>query len=251
MNDKVALITGARAGLGAAVAVALARDGAKVCVGVRKKGDGEKTVAAVSECGGQAREIALDVSDFAAAGRAVAECESAFGQLDILVNNAAVIHPIGAIPETAPEEFAKCLQVNVTAPFALIRAAWPALKKSRGRIVNILSGASRKALFGWPAYCASKAALLMLTQSVDLEGKPEGVRCFGFAPGLVDTDMQQVIRDSGVNEVSQLPRSALAPPEVPARAAAWLASGEADDLAGQYSDVRDPDLRRRAGLEAQ
>ena len=250
LAKKSALVTGARAGLGAAVVRDLAARGAAVGVGVRKKGDGEKTVAAVLESGGTAREIVLDVAENDAAMRAVSECESAFGRLDILVNNAGVIQPIGAIPEVPPEAFARCLQVNLVGAYALTRAAWPALKKSGGRIVNVLSGASRTALIGWPAYCASKAGLLMLTRSTDLEGKPQGIRCFGFAPGLVDSDMQQVIRESGVNEVSQLPRSALAPPEIAARAVAWLAAGDADDLAGQYSDVRDPDLRRRAGLEA-
>ena len=249
--EKIALVTGARAGLGAAVCRALAKDGATVAAGVRKKGDAEKVVADIAAAGGRAREVVLNVADFDECGRAVAECESVFGRLDILVNNAATIHPIGAIAETSPEDFAACLRVNVAGAFALTRAAWPPLAKARGRIVNILSGASRTALLGWPAYCASKAAALMLTQSADLEGKPAGIRCFGFAPGLVDTDMQQVIRDSGVNEISKLPRSALAHPDIPAKAIAWLVSGEADDLAGQYSDVRDPELRRRAGLEDQ
>ena len=251
LANKSALVTGARAGLGAAIVRALAEGGASVGVGVRKKGDGEETAAAALEAGGQAREIVLDVADNDAAARAVAECAAAFGGLDILVNNAGVIQPIGAIAEVPPEEFARNLQVNVVGAYALTRAAWPHLKKSGGRIVNVLSGASRLALIGWPAYCASKAALLMLTQSTDLEGRPGGIRCFGFAPGVVDTDMQQVIRESGVNEVSKIPRSALAPPEIPARAIAWMAAGEADDLAGQYSDVRDPDLRRRAGLGAE
>lgn len=254
-TEKAALVTGARAGLGGAIARALAMDGTGagvgVGVGVRRKGDGESTVAAIAAAGGTAREILWDAADNAAAARAAAECEAAFGRLDVLVNNAGAIEPIGALAEIAPEEFARNLQVNVVGAFALTRAAWPLLEKSGGRVVNILSGAARTALFGWPAYCASKAALLMLTRSVDLEGKPKGIRCFGFAPGLVDTDMQRVIRESGVNEISRLPRSALAPPAAAARAVAWLASGEADDLAGEYSDIRDPELRRRAGLAAE
>lgn len=248
-QSKSALVTGARTGLGAAIARALAKDGVAVGVGVRKKGDGAKTVAEISAAGGNAREIILDVGESGAAKRAVEECASAFGGLDILVNNAAVIEPIGAISKTPPEDFARNLHINMVGAFALINAAWPLLKESRGRIVNIISGASRAALLGWASYCSSKSALLMLTQCADLEGKPEGVRCFAFAPGLVDTAMQETIRESGVNEVSKLPRSALAHPDIPARAAAFLASGEADDLAGQYADVRDPDLRARAGLD--
>ena len=249
LAGKTSLITGARAGLGAAIACALAEDGSAVALGVRNKGDSEETASKISGAGGHAREIVLDVAENDAPDRAAAECESVFGRLDILVNNAATINPIGAISDISPADFARNLHINVVGAFALIRATWPLLKKSRGRIVNILSGASRTALFGWPAYCASKSALLMLTQSADLEGKPEGIRCFGFAPGLVDTAMQETIRRSGVNDVSQLPRSALSPPDIPARAVAWLASGEADDFAGQYADVRDSNLRARAGLE--
>jgi len=246
---KVALISGARGGLGAAVAKALARDSVAVMVGVRNPGDGRAVVAGITAGGGRAREVVVDVADFAAAERAAAECERAFGRLDILVNNAGVIHPIGAAGQTAPAAFEACLRVNVTGAFSLARAAWPLLQQRGGRIVNILSGASKQPLAGWCAYCASKAALLMLTRSLDLEGAPEGIRCFGFAPGLVDTKMQQTIRESGVNEISRLSRLALTHPDIPARAVAWLASGDADDLAGQYVDVRDPGLRERAGLE--
>lgn len=245
---KTALVTGARTGLGAAIARTLAADGAAVGVGVRKAGDGAEVLKEISAAGGQAREIALDVAEDGAPARAVAECEAAFGGVDVLINNAGVIDPIGAIADISPEDFARALRINVTGCFAMIHAAWSPLKKSRGRIVNILSGASRKALFGWPAYCSSKAAMLMLTRAVDLEGRPEGMRCFGFAPGSVDTNMQQKIRDSGINEISKLPRSALGHPDVPARAVAWLVGGEADDLAGEYCDVRDPDLRARVGL---
>jgi len=248
---KVALISGARGGLGAAIARALAKDGVTTVVGVRNPGDGRAVVAEMTAGGGQAREMVVDVTDFAAAERAAAECERVFGGLDILVNNAGAIHPIGAAAETAPEAFEACLRVNVTGAFSLARAVWPLLKQSGGRIVNILSGASRQPLAGWSAYCASKSALLMLTRSLDLEGEPEGIRCFGFAPGLVDTKMQRAIRQSGVNEISRLSRSALTHPDIPAQAVAWLASGDADDLAGQYVDVRDPSLRERAGLEAQ
>ena len=250
-TQKTALVSGARSGLGAAIARALAKSGATVMAGVRNRGDGEKIVAEITAAGGRAQEVVLDVTDFAAVGRSVAECESVFGRLDILVNNAGTIQPIGGVSEMTPEAFAECLLVNITGAFALTHAAWTLLQKTRGRIVNIISGASRQPMIGWSAYCSSKAALLMLTQSLDLEGKPEGIRCFGFAPGLVDTKMQQTIRESGINEISQLSRSDLVHPDIPAQVVAWLVSGGADDLAGQYMDVRDPDLRKRAGLKVE
>ena len=86
------------------------------------------------------------------------------------------------------------------------------------------------------------------TRSVHLEYGAQGVRVFGFAPGVVDTDMQGTIRASGINPVSQLPRNSLAPAAEPAQAIAWLCTPAADPLAGQELDVRDPDLRAAARL---
>ena len=247
-QSKSALVTGARAGFGAAIARALAKDGIAVGVGVRKKGDGAKTVAEISAAGGGAREIVLDVGESGAAKRAVEECASAFGGLDILVNNAGIVEPLGAMSKISAEDFARNMHINAVGAFALINAAWPLLKESRGRIVNIISGAARSALSDRAAYCASKSALLMLTQCANLEGGPEGIKCFAFVPGLMDTAMQETMRKSGIIKDSQS-RPALSHPDIPARAVAWLASGEADDLAGQYADGRDPGLRARAGLE--
>ena len=97
-------------------------------------------------------------------------------------------------------------------------------------------------MHGWAAYCSSKAALLMLTRSIDEEGKAHGIRCFGIAPGLVDTAMQASIRAAGINEVSQIPQERLADPRVSAGAIAWLASGAGDDRAGTMVDIRDADF---------
>jgi NAD(P)-dependent dehydrogenase (short-subunit alcohol dehydrogenase family) len=90
----------------------------------------------------------------------------------------------------------------------------------------------------------------MLTRSIHLEYGGQGIRCFGFAPGVVDTDMQGSIRASGINPVSQIPRENLAPAHEPARAIAWLCTPAADALAGQELDVRNPDLRKSVGLRA-
>ncbi len=88
----------------------------------------------------------------------------------------------------------------------------------------------------------------MLTRSVHMEYGGQGIRVFGFAPGVVDTDMQGAIRASGINPVSKLPRESLAPAAEPARAVAWLCTPAADVLAGQELDIRAPDLRAAAGL---
>jgi NAD(P)-dependent dehydrogenase (short-subunit alcohol dehydrogenase family) len=118
-----------------------------------------------------------------------------------------------------------------------------------GTIVNLSSGAARNAMEGWSAYCSGKAGLAMLTQCVAKEYGDRGIRAFGFAPGVVDTDMQVSIRASGINPVSQIPRENLAPPEEPGWAIAWLCTPEADALAGQEVDIRHESFRRAAGLE--
>jgi NAD(P)-dependent dehydrogenase (short-subunit alcohol dehydrogenase family) len=102
---------------------------------------------------------------------------------------------------------------------------------------------------GWSAYCSSKAGVAMLTRCVDKEYGEQGVRIFGFAPGVVDTGMQGSIRESGINPVSDLKRSDLAPAWEPAHGIAWLCTSAADELVGSEIDVRHEDFRRRAGLE--
>jgi NAD(P)-dependent dehydrogenase (short-subunit alcohol dehydrogenase family) len=170
--------------------------------------------------------------------------------LDALVNNAGVIEPIGPLAETNPHAWELSLQTNLLAPYRFIRE-FLALTSggSKRRIVNVSSGAASQALEGWSAYCAGKAALAMLTRSVHAEYGANAL-AFGFIPGLVDTDMQATIRSSGINRVSQVPRSALRPTEEPASAVAYLLSGRADDLAGGDVDIRNPEFRQRVGLPA-
>ena len=118
----------------------------------------------------------------------------------------------------------------------------------RNSYVNVSSGAASRPLEGWSAYCAGKAGLAMLTRSLHLELGERGVRAYGLRPGVVDTDMQGVIRASGVNEVSRLRREELASVEGPARAIAYLCEPAAADLAGAEVDIRDGTFRGRAGV---
>lgn len=238
---KTALVTGGNRGIGLATVRALAEAGAEVHFTARSAAN---LAAARRELGETpATGHLADMTDRIAMATLL---EQGF---DILVNNAAVIGPIGRILDVSAEDWARSIDINLTSAFhATQRALAGMVARGGGTIVNISSGAAHRPQEGWSAYCAGKAGLAMLTRSVHLEYGAQGIRVFGFAPGVVDTDMQGAIRASGINPVSKIPRADLAPPDQPARAIAWLCTPEADALAGQELDIRAPDFRAMAGL---
>lgn len=250
LSGQVAVITGASRGIGAAAARALSEAGASVALLARGASEISALEREIASAGGRALAVECDVADFGAVEQAMARVRETLGPVSILVNNAGTVEPIGALAELDPEAVTQALRVNLGGAFACIRAVLPGmLEAGGGTVINISSGAANQALEGWSAYCASKAGLAMLTQSLAHECAGHGIRAFGFKPGVVDTEMQSVIRASGINPVSQLPRGSLAPPERPAKVIVWLCGDEADDLAGQEISIRDPELQRRAGLE--
>ena len=250
MNQKphnpVIIVTGAGKGLGKAIANEIVSGGGRVVLVVRSEAS---AASLVEEYGTSAVALVRDVTALDAAEAAVAAGLQRWGQVDGLVNNAGMIDPIARLAATDSAQWELTIVTNLVAPYRFIKAFIAGEARSGPRrIVNISSGAAHKPLEGWNAYCASKAGLAMLTRSVQLEHASDGICAFGLIPGLVDTGMQAAIRASGVNEVSRLPRTALRPPEEPARAVAYLLSGAADDLAGGEVEIRDPGFRARVGL---
>ncbi|MDE0306306.1 MAG: SDR family NAD(P)-dependent oxidoreductase [Albidovulum sp.] len=246
LSGRKALVTGARHGLGAAIAREFAANGASVAVCGRAEGDCDSVAAEIEALGGAAFDHRLNLDELESASNQMTSAVEKLGGLDILVNNAAVIEPMARIGSIEPADFDLACRINLSGPLALTNAAWRMLSGG-GRVLNVLSGASIHPMEGWAAYCSSKAGLHMLTKMIDLEGRDSGVRGFGFAPGLVDTPMQGLIRDARINRISDVPREQLADPAIPARMAAWIVSGEADDLAGGMIDIRDSNIRRRIG----
>lgn len=240
LKGKRALVTGGNRGIGLAVVRALAAAGAEVTFTGRSQASVEEALAGLSGVAG----IACDVTNRAGMAGLIAR------GFDILVNNAGVIGPIGRITEVSPDDWAGNIEVNLVGAFHATQAAIrQMLPRGGGTIVNLSSGAAHRPMEGWSAYCCGKAGLAMLTRAVHEEYGSLGIRIFGFAPGVVDTEMQVRIRASGINPVSRIPRENLAPPEEPAQGIAWLCTPAADDLAGQELDVRHEEFRRRAGLE--
>jgi NAD(P)-dependent dehydrogenase (short-subunit alcohol dehydrogenase family) len=249
LDGKAALVTGASRGIGEAAALALARAGAAVMLLARDGARVEQVVRRIAALGGRAAALACDVSDFAAVERAVAETRQRFGRLDVLVNNAGVIEPIGSVADGDPRAWARNVEINLIGAYHAIRAVLPGMiEAGGGTIVNVSSGAALRPLEGWSAYCAGKAGLAMLTRAVALEHAAQGIRVFGFQPGTTDTDMQVIIRASGVNQISRIPREKLTPVAHPATAIVYLCTPAADDLAGQEFSLNNEDFRSRLKL---
>ena len=242
LNNKKALVTGGARGIGLATVEALAKAGAEVTFTARNQPSIDQALSELPQ-GITARGIVCDATDQSAVKALMAE------GFDILINNAGIIGPIGRMMDVEIGEWAKNVEVNLTSAFYVIQQALPHMIKQGGTIVNLSSGAAHGPMEGWSAYCSGKAGLAMLTRCVDKEYGEQGVRIFGFAPGLVDTGMQGSIRESGINPVSGFKRSDLSPASEPAQGMVWLCTSEADDLAGGELDVRNEDFRRRAGLE--
>jgi 3-oxoacyl-[acyl-carrier protein] reductase len=251
LTGKIVIVTGASRGIGAAAAVALAKAGATVVLTARDGALAGDVACSIAAAGGVASARACDVSDYGAVEALIAETKNRFGTLHTLINNAGVIEPIGSIAESDPAAWARNIEINLTGAYNAIRAVLPGMiAGGGGTIVNLSSGAAIRPQEGWSAYCSAKAGLHMLTRTVALETAGQGIRVFGFQPGTTDTDMQVLIRASGINPISQIPRANLTPVAHPAAAIVYLCTPAADDLNGQDFSLRDEAFRARLNLEA-
>lgn len=246
MQGKTVLITGASRGIGAAAAREFAAKGARVALLARSA---EALADIAKELGEAGLAIPCDVSRYWEVEAAVEACVKEFGRLDVMVNNAGAIEPIGAMGNLDPEAWGKVIDINLKGVFNGMRAALPVmLDQGGGTIITVSSGAAHNAVEGWSAYCASKAGAAMLTSSLDLEYRGRGIRAMGLSPGTVATQMQREIKQSGINAVSRLDWSVHIPPEWPAKALVWMCSDAAGDLVGHELSLRDEEIRRRIGL---
>jgi len=247
MDGKVAMITGASRGIGAAAARAFAEAGAQVALLARS----EDAIAELAgEIGDQALAIPCDVSRFWEMETAVKATLGAFGRLDILIGNAGVIEPIGHMETLDPDAWGQTIDINLKGVFHGMRAALPVMiGQGGGTVVTVSSGAAHGPVEGWSAYCASKAGAAMLTRMLHHEYGPKGIRAMGLSPGTVATEMQREIKASGINPVSRLDWSDHVPPEWPARALLWMCGPDAADHAGEEISLRDEALRAKLGLE--
>ncbi|HEY4460377.1 MAG TPA: SDR family oxidoreductase [Pseudonocardiaceae bacterium] len=198
MTKRTALVTGAGRGIGRAVAIGLARSGARVAVLARSGEQAEETVRLINEVGAEGLAVVADVTDDAATERALARIDDAYGPVEVLVNNAAVVWPLGPSRAVDPAHWAAALAVNLTAVVRLNLAVLPAmLDRGWGRIVNVSSAVVGRpaSMIGGNAYVTGKAALEAHSVNLAAEVTGTGVTVNVYRPGAVDTAMQAWIRD--------------------------------------------------------
>jgi NAD(P)-dependent dehydrogenase (short-subunit alcohol dehydrogenase family) len=243
---KTVVITGASRGIGAEAAGVFAAAGANVVL-IARTSDAIENLAA--EIGEQAVALTCDVASYASIEGVVAKAKETFGSVDILINNAGVIEPIAHLASADPDEWGTVIDINLKGVFNGMRAVLPMMIASGGgSIFTISSGAAHGPVEAWSHYCASKAAVKMLTECVHKENGADGIRAIGLSPGTVATQMQAEIKASGINPVSQLDWDVHIPADWPARALLWMCGSDADQYCGQELSLRDEDLRKRVGL---
>ena len=188
LAGKRALVTGAGSGIGRAIALAFAREGAQVQSSDIDPETANETARMVVAEGGTAVGRQCDVSDPQAARQAVAAMLDDFGGIDVLVNNAAWFPPRAPLADIPEETWEKCLAVNVTGPFLMSRFAIPAMAgDGGGSIIHIASQMARVANYGQTHYCTAKGALLMLAKGTALDHAADGIRCNTLSPGGIAT----------------------------------------------------------------
>lgn len=239
LAGRVALVTGASRGIGAAIARRLAADGAKVVVNYSKSaGPAEEVVRQIRQAGGEATAVRADVSDPAQVKPLFDAARKAYGKVDILVNNAGV-YASWPVEQADPARYDELFNLNVRGPLLATAEFARRVGPDGGRVINISSGAARGAIPGAAAYSATKAALEALTRGHAAELGPKKVTVNAVAPGTTDTEMlraglpeevrQHMIRNTALGR--------LGTPEDIADVVAFLASDDARWVTGQFLDA--------------
>lgn len=233
LEDKVALVTGGSRGIGKAIAVLLAGAGAHVILTARSSEAAEAVASEIRSAGGDARGVALDVSDYDAVEHGMAKLFEDYAKIAILVNNAGITSD-KLLLRMKREDWDRVLQTNLSGVYRLCRAVVPSMARARyGRIVNITSVVAGLGNPGQTNYAAAKAGIEGFSRSLarELASRAISVNC--IAPGFVDTDMTRSL-DEGAREklLAQIPLQRFGTPEDVAAATLFLVSAEAEYITG-------------------
>lgn len=237
LSGKAAVVTGAAKGLGRAFCLGLAREGARILAVTRKDLENlEQTVQMVRALGGEAEGFQADVAVEADTLAMAREALQKFGQIDILINNAAIYDGIKRKPftEIDLQEWDLVMNVNVKGAFLAARAVFPSMKdRGYGKIVNLASEVFFTGSHGFAHYVTSKGGIIGLTRALAVELGPHNICINCIAPGFTDTEASRGLADVAKYDVSKTPLKRLEKPEDLVGAAVFLASPESDFITGQ------------------
>jgi NAD(P)-dependent dehydrogenase (short-subunit alcohol dehydrogenase family) len=239
LKDKVAIITGAARGIGAAFAVGFAKEGAKIVIGDIR--DGSKTVAAVEKAGSRALYLKTDVTKQDQCNALAKAAVEEFGAVDILVNNAGVLVTIKHFWEVTSEEWMEIMATNTLGPFHCTKAVFPYMKNKGGKIINVSSGTVFEGVPGLPHYISSKGAIMAFTRGMARELGDYNINVNSIAPGFTHSeggdefDKNKHFPPVPLDEV-QMPMRCIKKPAFPedlVGTAVYLASDDSRMITGQ------------------
>jgi len=239
LEGRVALVTGGSRGIGRAISIKLASEGAKVAVNYSRSAEkADEVVAIIKEAGGEAFSIGFDVSDDEKAKEGIATVVEKFGSLDILVNNAGIASD-GLLMRTKTSDWQRTIDVNLSSCFYLSKAATrPMMKAKYGRIINISSVIGEMGNAGQVAYAASKSGIFGLTKSIARELGSRAITVNAITPGFIETDMTADMTEERVEAMtSQIPLGRLGSVDDIAELVTFLAKPSAGYITGQVIGV--------------
>jgi NAD(P)-dependent dehydrogenase (short-subunit alcohol dehydrogenase family) len=233
LAGRVALVTGASRGIGAATARALSRAGASVVLAARDEPALSALADKITAAGGQALVVTTDVTDPVSVRRLVEQTLGAYGRLDAAVNNAAGGHRPTPLAEVAIEDFDRELAVSLRGVFLTMRYEIPAMLDGGGSIVNMASTAGLEAVGGLAGHVSSKFGVVGLTRTAALDYADRGIRVNALAPGPILTEtLERAGQQAQQRAAGSLPMRRVGRPEEVAAAAVWLCSAESSFITG-------------------
>ena len=241
LAGKVAIITGAGRGIGRAIALAFALEGADVLVASRTLSEVTATAEGVRALGRNALALNVDVSNRGEVDWMVAQGLQEFGKVDILVNNAGTYGSIGPLVDNDPEKWVQTVSINLFGAFHCARAVLPfMIRARRGRIINLSGGGASSPLPNFSAYAASKVAIVRLTETLAQEVEEFNIQVNAIAPGAVNTKLTDAVLAAGpaageemLAQARRQKEAGAVPAERAAALAVFLASAESDGLSGR------------------
>jgi len=253
LKDKVAIVTGAGRGIGKAIALAFAREGANVAVVSRTLSEVEETAAQIEALGKRALPLKVDVSKREDVENMVKSTLEEFAKINVLVNNAGILGPIGPLVENDINHWIETIDVNLIGTFLCCKAVLPfMIKQGGGKIITLSGGGAAYSRPRFSAYAASKAAVVRLTETLAEELKEFNIQVNAIAPGAINSSMQKQILNAGntAGEIALVDAEKIirggkgASPELAASLAVFLASEESDGLTGRLLSAVWDDWRR-------